>query len=467
MNISQLVLQTIYRYNMIDKGDKVLVAVSGGADSICLLHILNNLKADLGFDIACAHVNHGLRGEAADSDERYVKEFCEKLGIPFFVKHEDVGALANAKKLTVEEAGRFVRYNFFAELKKVHGFNKIATAHNKNDNAETVFMRIIRGTGIDGLGGISYVREDAVIRPILDVSRTDIEDYCNENELKYCTDATNFDNDYTRNKIRNELIPYLEKEFNSKVSDSLIRLANSADEDSKFINGYAKRLFDRLGSPLPGKTPNAIHIESFKMVDRAIGARIIRIAARKSAGDVKLERKHIDDIFDILDKPTGTSIDLPEGLKAEINYGWLTFRGPLDNKAVELSADGFFEEVSVGESVYLEGIGKNISLREESAKTYKLKINEIAADLDKLGNQPLFLRNRRSGDRLAWFADGRTKKVKKIFIDEKIPQKDRDKIPLICTGDEVVAIVGNRVSEKYKLTKDSERALVIEYGNIE
>ncbi len=466
MNISQLVLQTIYKYNMISSGDKVLVAVSGGADSVCLLHILNSLKADLGFEVACAHINHGLRGDAADSDERFVRSLCKKLGIRFYVKHEDVGALASEKKLTVEEAGRFVRYNFFAELKKDKGFNKVATAHNKNDNAETVLMRIIRGTGIDGLGGISYVRDDSVIRPILDVSRAGIEEYCRENRLEYCTDATNFDNDYTRNKIRNELIPYLEKEFNSKISDSLVRLANSAEEDSKFINGYSQRLLARLGSPLPNRTPNVIHIESFKMADRAIGARMIRLAARKSA-DIKLERKHIEDIFYLMDKPTGTAIDLPGGLKAEVNYGWLTFSGPLDNKAVELSTDGFFEEISVGESVYLDSIGKSISLREEDAKAYKLKINETAADLDKLGNQPLFLRSRRSGDKLVWFTDGRTKKVKKIFIDEKIAQKDRNKIPLICTGDEVVAIVGSRVSEKYKLTKDSERALVIEYGNVE
>ncbi len=465
MNISQLVLQTIYKYNMISSGDKVIVAVSGGADSVCMLHILNTLKAALNFDIACAHINHGLRGDAADSDERYVKELCKRLGISFFVKHEDVATLAKEKKLTVEEAGRFVRYSFFEELKMSRGFNKIATAHNKNDNAETVIMRIIRGTGIDGLGGISYVREDGVIRPILDVSRAEIEDYCRENELKYCTDATNFDNDYTRNKIRNELIPYLEREFNSRISDSLIRLAGSAEEDSRFINGYAKRLHSRIGSPLPNRAPNVIHIESFKMIDRAIGARILRFAAQKS-GNVRLERKHIDDIFYILDKPTGTSIDLPGGLMAEINYGWLTFNGPLDKKSVKLSTDGFFEEVKVGDSVYLEGIGKSVSLREENAKSYKLKINEIAIDIDKLGNQPLFLRSRRNGDRLVWFPDGRTKKVKKIFIDEKISQRDRNKIPLICTGDEVVAIAGNRVSEKYKLTKASERALVIEYGNV-
>ncbi len=464
MSISPQVLQTIFKHNMIEKGDKILAAVSGGADSVCMLHILSRLKADLGFELACAHINHGLRGEAADGDERFVKDFCKKLGIKCYVKKTDVGALAKEQKLTVEEAGRKVRYDFFAELKEKYGFCKVATAHNKNDNAETVLMRIIRGTGIDGLSGISYKREDSVIRPILDVSRPEIEEYCKLYKLDFCTDATNFDNDYTRNRIRNELIPLIEREFNTKVSDSLVRLANSADEDSRFIRGYTERLFARLGSPLPNKIPNALHIESFKMVDRAIGSRVLRLAAEKSAAGVKLERKHIEDIYGILDKPTGTSIDLPDGLKAGINYGWLSFDGPTDRREIKLDTDGFFTEISIGESVYLECLGKNIGIREEYAREYKLKLNEIAVDLDKLGNQPLFLRSRRDGDRMVWFADGRSKKVKNIFIDAKIPKSDREKIPLLATGDEVVAIVGSRVSEKYKLTKDTERALVIEYG---
>ncbi len=464
MSISPQVLQTIFKYNMIEKGDKLLAAVSGGADSVCMLHILNSLKKDLDFKLACAHVNHGLRGEAADNDERFVKALCKDLGIKFYVKRIDVAAFAKEQHMTTEEAGRKVRYDFFAELRDKYGFNKIATAHNKNDNAETVLMRIIRGTGIDGLTGISYKRDDAVIRPILDVSRVEIEEYCKLYNLDYCTDKTNFDNDYMRNKIRNELIPFIEREFNTKVSESLVRLANSADEDSRFIKGYTKRLYSRLGSPMPNKCPNALHIESFKMVDRAIGARILRLATEKSAKDVKLERKHIEEIYSILDKQTGTSIDLPCGLKAEINYGWLTFEGPLDRNEVKLEEDGFFAKVSIGDSVYLDAVGKNINFRVENPKQYKLKVNEIAVDLDRLDNQPLFLRSRRDGDRMVCFADGRTKKIKSIFIDEKISKKDREKIPLLATGDEVIAIVGSRVSEKYKLTKDTERALVIEYG---
>ena len=273
------ILKTISEFNMFGRGDRVLAAVSGGADSVCMLHMLCALKKNLGFELACAHLNHGLRGEAAEADARFVEELCKKLGVTFYVKCVDVAELAKDCKLSTEEAGRKARYDFFNELKEAHGFTRIATAHNKNDNAETVLMRIIRGSGLDGLSGIPYVREDNVVRPLLDVSRQEIEEYCKKYNLEYRTDTTNLENDYTRNKVRNLLIPYIEKEFNSGIIDSLNRLSKNASQDSQFVNDYAKRLFERLGSPLPGGKLNTIHIESFKMVDNAIKARILRMAA--------------------------------------------------------------------------------------------------------------------------------------------------------------------------------------------
>ncbi len=461
MSIEARVLQTISQYNMISRGDKILVAVSGGADSVCLLSVLDRLKNDLGFGLYCAHVNHGLRGEAADSDQMFVQDMCSRRGIKFFSKKVDVAALAKEKKVSTEEAGRGVRYDFFNELLEQYGFQKIATAHNRDDNAETIMMRIIRGTGIDGLGGIKYVRDELIIRPILDIPRCDIEKYCKEKNLDFCTDATNFENDYTRNKIRNELIPYLEREFNSNIKDTLVRLGANAKEDGAFLNGYAERLYSRLNNPIPSKKPVSLHIDSLKMVEKSIRARLIRIAADEAVKGVKLEKKHIDEIYELVLKDTGAGIDLPEGLRASVNYGWLTFEQP--KKTMNFEENDFFYKISPGEEVFIENLGVKVSLKTESSE-YKCGINEWAIDLDKLEGRPLFLRNRRDGDRMVWFSDGREKKIKKIFIDAKIPKADRDKIPLLCTGDEVVAVVGNSVSFKYKATKDTERALVIVYG---
>lgn len=461
-SVFQVVSETIFEKKMINKGDRILAAVSGGADSVCMLHVLNRLKSIIGFDIYCAHLNHNLRGEAADADEKFVIELCGRLGIPVFTKSVDVEALAKEKKMTLEEAGRFARYEFFDELSQRYRITKTATAHNKNDNAETVLMRILRGTGIDGLGGISYEREDSVIRPLLDVSRFEIEVYCKENNLDFCTDATNSDNDYTRNKIRNKLIPYLEEEFNNKVMDSLCRLADNAKEDSEFLNSYARRLYDRLKSPLPQGNPIALHIESLCMADKAIIARVIRIAADEAQKGVHLEKKHIDDIFDLLKKETGAELSLPDGLKARIQYGWLAFETDCAEKTVVAEGDAFFTELSVPEKVFVDLLGRTISFRVET-KDYKCKVNEVGLSYDLISGSKLFLRSRRSGDKMVYFADGRTKKIKNILIDAKVPRQDRERIPLLCTGSEVLAIVGGRVSEKYKVTKETERILVVEY----
>lgn len=466
MTTEEKVLETISQFNMIENGDRILAAVSGGADSVCMLHILNRLKSTMGFELFCAHLNHGLRGEAADNDERFVAELCKELGIKFFARKVDVDELARMEKLTVEEAGRKARYGFFGELSRKYKLNKIATAHNQNDNAETVLMRIIRGTGIDGLSGIPHTREDGVIRPVLDISRSEIEEYCQKYNLEFCTDATNADNDYTRNKIRNQLIPYIEKEFNPGFCDALSRLAETATEDSGFLDGYAKRLYARLANPMPAKKPVALHIDSLRLLEKSVAVRIVRLAAAEAVKNIKLSKTHIEDIFKLFDNETGSSIDLPQGLNAGISYGWLMFTAEQDS-VVSYNDREFFVTVTVGESVFVESIGKEISFAEVDAKEYKCAINEIMADLDRIGTKPLFLRNRRNGDRIVWFPDGRTKKIKNVFIDEKIPKNDRDKIPLLCTGDEVVAIVGSRVSEKYKVTKDTERALVIRYGTVE
>ncbi len=465
-SVLQKVLETIRENNMIKKGERILAAVSGGADSVCMLHALSRLKNSLGFDIYCAHLNHGIRGEAADNDEKFVIELCGKLGVPIFTKTVDVIGLAKEKKLTTEEAGRLARYTFFEELSKRYGIAKTATAHNKNDNAETVLMRILRGTGIDGLKGVAYVREDGVIRPILDLSRAEVEDYCAENGLEYCTDASNFENDYTRNKIRNELIPYLEKEFNARTVDSLVRLAENARDDGAFLDNYAKRLYVRLNNPLPGKAVT-LHIESLGMVEKSIASRIIRLAADDAQSGVKLEKVHIDDIFDLMTKQTGAALDLPQGLKVMVQYGWLLFEGEPEKITVNGDGETFFEEIRPGKTVFVESLGKSICLKIEDAKTYKCKVNEKAISFDLLDGQMLFIRSRRDGDRMVCFSDGRTKKIKNILIDEKIPRKDRDRIPLLCTGNEVLAIVGGRISEKYRVTNEAERILVIEYGTIE
>lgn len=324
MSVTDAARQAISEYNLIEYGETVLAAVSGGADSVCLLHVLCALRHELGIKVICAHLNHGIRGASADADEEFVGELCKKLGVKFYSRKTDVLRLAKASGETTEEAGRTARYAFFDEIARKHKIDKIATAHNKNDNIETVLMRIIRGTGIDGLGGIPIKRDGGIIRPLLNVSRSEIEAFCAENGIAYRTDETNSSLDYTRNKIRLELLPFLEKEFSLSALESINRLSQTAREDADFLNSYAERLYKRLGNPLPGKKPTVIHCESLKMLERAIKVRIVRIAA-KEAGCENLSKVHIENVLALLNSQTGSATDLPCGVRAQVNYGWIEF----------------------------------------------------------------------------------------------------------------------------------------------
>ncbi len=454
--VHSIVKKTIADKSLVADGDFVLVALSGGADSVCLLGVLCRLKEQLNISVAAAHLNHMIRGEEAERDMEYAKKLCSGLGITLHTKSVNVPELAAKQGISEELAGRNARYDFFKELSAEFGYNKIATAHNRNDRAETVLMRIMRGTGIDGLCGIKYKREDGVIRPVLDVERADIEAYCAENGLEYCVDSTNLSNDYTRNKIRNELIPFIEQGFNPGITDTLCALADNSLEDAEFINGYAKRLYKRINSPMPKRYPNLVDIETLKAVDDSICTRLIRIALRDKMGDAyNPGRTHIDLIKNLLDKETGACAELPDGLKAYVKYGWLELTTEADKQT-----DDYCYEIEITDKLKAEDDGISFKITEENFKPGK---NQMVLNYDLLEDKKLFLRNRRMGDRMVFFADGRTRKIKDYFIDKKIPRSERAGIPLLCTEDEVVAIIGDRVSEAYKPNKDTKKGLVITY----
>lgn len=237
------VLNTIKKYNLIQENDKIVIGVSGGPDSMCLLHILNGLKEKLNFEIVVAHINHMIRKEA-EEETQYVKNFCDKLGIKCYIKRIDVIDKSNKEKIGTEEAGRKARYDFFEEVLNIVNANKIATAHNENDNAETVLMNIFRGAGTSGLKGIEPIRDNKYIRPIIECERSEIEEYCRVNKLQPKIDKTNLENVYTRNKIRNVLIPEIKKEFNPNIIESLNKLSILARQENNFIQEYAKNIME-------------------------------------------------------------------------------------------------------------------------------------------------------------------------------------------------------------------------------
>lgn len=269
MDLKLKVRDTIKDNELIQKGERVLLALSGGPDSLCLLHILNDLSGMLGFELSALHLNHMIRGSAADEDEAFLKEHCSALGVPLFAERADIPSLAAESGKSLEETGRDIRYR----LLKEKGFDKIAVAHNKNDQAETVLMRILRGTGVRGLAAMEYKREDGIIRPLLDTERSEIEQYCRDKNLSPRMDKTNEETDYTRNRIRLELLPAL-KEYNPNIIDSLCRLADSARDDEK--SAFAKVVvaaFDEAGLK---EDIGAVHINSlYKAHKKNVGGKII------------------------------------------------------------------------------------------------------------------------------------------------------------------------------------------------
>lgn len=325
------VLETIKKYNMINKNDKIVIGVSGGPDSMTLLNVLNNLKEKLGIEIYVAHINHMIRKEAYEETE-YVKEFCEKIGVDFYFKRIDVESEAKRLKIGTEEAGRNIRYEFFEEILNKVGANKIATAHNSNDNAETVLMNIIRGTSISGLKGIEKIRDGKFIRPIIECNRDEVEEYCKEKNLNPRYDKTNQENIYTRNKIRNLLIPFIKKEFNPNIIEGINRLSNIAFEEEQFINKIVEKEYKNLlisvnNNREDNKKEIVLNMKEFNKLDYVIKSKLVIYSIIKVAGTATgIEKVHVDDIVKLCNNNIGNKFLTPKkGLKVYVKKGKIFF----------------------------------------------------------------------------------------------------------------------------------------------
>lgn len=327
--LEEKVMKTINKYNMIKNGDKVVIGVSGGPDSMSLLNILNNLKEKLNIKIYVAHINHMIREEANEETE-YVRKFCNKLGIDFFAKKIKVEEEAKKLKIGTEEAGRIIRYAFFEEIANMVGANKIATAHNSNDNAETVLMNIIRGTSVSGLKGIEKVRDGKFIRPIIECNRDEIEEYCKEQNLDPRYDKSNKENIYTRNKIRNLLIPYLQKEFNPNIIEGINRLSYIAAEEERFLNNIVENEYENILISVNNNEKNdtiILNLKEFNKLDYVIKSKLILYTISKIYGKTTgIEKIHIDDIIKLCKNNIGNKYLTPKkGLKIYVKKGKIFF----------------------------------------------------------------------------------------------------------------------------------------------
>ena len=322
--LKEEVLKTIETYNLIEKNDKIVIGVSGGPDSICLLHVLYGLKEKLGIEIVVAHVNHMLR-DVADLETEYVQSFCKKLGIECYVKKADILEISKTQKKGTEEVGRQVRYDFFNEVAKKTNSNKIATAHNSNDRAETVILNILRGSGLSGLKGIEPIRDNKYIRPLINTDRQDIENYCNDNKLEPKYDKTNNENIYTRNKVRNTVIPYIKKEFNPNIIKTINRLSSLATEENEYLQAITKQEFENL---LIEKTENIIlDLHKFNSLNLVIKRRLILYTINEVLHTTNgIEKVNIDDIIKLCKNNIGNKYLMPiKEIKVYVKKGKIYF----------------------------------------------------------------------------------------------------------------------------------------------
>jgi len=452
-----IVLETIKKYNMINEGDSVICALSGGADSVCLLHILNSIKGDLKFNLYAAHLNHMLRGKEAEEDTRFVKSLCDSLNIPLTIKYADIKKEAKDKNISQEMAGRIARYSFFEELSKNFESPKIAVAHNKNDNAETVLLNLIRGTGIAGLCGIPYVRGN-IIRPLINTTRDEILNYLKEKSLTYRFDSSNNSLDYQRNRVRNVIIPEINK-INPNFIESIINCAESLKADRDFIQSFVDEFpIQKRGEKISFKT------SAFLAFHESVQNKII-IKALNMLNIEGITQKTITDCIDIIKNRTGRKRDLPGGFIAEKSYDDF-----LIHKESKKPAEDETYPIILGKEQQIGDFIIQSSILEEKEflncyKSLKSKKNTIILDLDKTPKN-ITLRRRKNGDFFYPLGLGGKKKLKDFFIDEKIPRDLRD-LPCVLEGDrKILAVLPYRADARFAADCQTKKAVIFQFKKI-
>jgi tRNA(Ile)-lysidine synthase len=467
--LQQKVLAYIREKGLVSSGEKVAVAVSGGADSVCLLYILAGLKQELGIDMHIAHLNHELRGGESAADAKYVVGLAKRLGIPATVESRDVKVYRKQHRLSLEEAAREVRYDFLSAVAKEAGALKVAVGHTGGDHIETLLMHLVRGSGINGLRGLAPATNLkvsggslTVIRPLLCLSRQETIAYCRARGLKPRLDASNLSTEPLRNKVRHELVPELKK-YNPQISQALMRLSRTAASDLDFIDAEAGRIMNSVLKV--SKNSVAIEKESFLALHPAIKRRLLRLAIESLLGSLKdIEAGHIEDIIEALDKPAGKVIGLPFGLCFTIEYNRYVL-APESLSLCPLPALAGETELKLPGKTFFPGWEvKAVLISQSEYKMQPSDANDFSAcfDFASIGRK-LNVRRRLPGDRFQPLGMARSKKLNIFMIDARVPRKWRPRVPVVCSGDDILWVVGYRINECYKVRPDTDKILRLEF----
>ncbi|WP_307342640.1 tRNA lysidine(34) synthetase TilS [Caldalkalibacillus uzonensis] len=470
-------MTTIKEYQLLVQGDRILVAVSGGPDSMMLLHWLWRFKTKWGLELIAVHLNHQLRGRDADLDQAYVEKMCATWGIPCVAEKRDVARYAQENSLSKQVAARECRYALFEQVARLQKCNKVAVAHHADDQVETVLMRLIRGTGPAGLSGMRPKRALAefhsltgceLIRPLLALSKREIERYCQVFELNPRLDHTNLTDDDTRNWIRHHLVPKM-KELNPNLSCVIQDMSHLVAEDDDYLTELAKQKVDHIIDQ--GEDQHIrLKLPELRQLPLPLQRRVILLLLNYLSGDHHWKKVHIDSILKLAKREAGhQKLYLPEGINVERHYDLLLVhkRGPTHTDprfqfCYEISAPGTYQWAELPFSLIIEKRPRNLHRPVDRGKQENAQGDIYQADFDAADlHFPLLIRNRRAGDKMQPLGMKGHKKVKDIFIDSKIPRYQRELWPIILDQQGVLWIPGLKRSDRAKVTEQTQELYVL------
>ncbi|WP_373501567.1 tRNA lysidine(34) synthetase TilS [Desulfococcus sp.] len=471
-SLLQTVTQTIGRHGMLIPGDAVLAGVSGGPDSVALVHVLIRLADRFSLSMGIAHLNHCLRGEESDRDAQFVADLSRALGLPFYAGRKDIDRFRRESKLSPEEAARRARYEFFEETAVRHRFDKIALGHHADDNAELVLMNLLRGAGPVGISGIPPARDGRYVRPLLDLTRRRITEFLKENGIPFVTDSSNTDMRYTRNRIRHRLIPLLQNEYNPDIVRTLNRLAGILRAEEAWLDPVVRDLFDRC-VVADGPDHVVLSVPELRRMTDAPRRRVMRQAIMQVKGSLRrIGLHHIDRLaLGLPDEASGSAetIHLPCRICAirtgrEIRI--VRKERPLRQACAVLAEPAFHYQVPGPMELRVAEIGRRLRFSaveaEKAGDWANARPDTAFLDMAKL-RFPLVVRNVRNGDRFAPLGLRGTQKMKTFFINSKVPVEARRRCPVLVSGDDdIIWVAGHRIAESVKVTASSEILLKVQ-----
>jgi len=456
----QKIKRFIESEGLIDAGSHILVGLSGGADSVCLLVILHSLREELGFTMSAVHIHHGIREITADNDAKFVKNLCEELDIPIKIVRRNIPQEARETGESIEECARKIRYEEFAKEALQYEKSLIAVAHHKDDQAETVLFRIMRGTGIKGLKAMRP-KNDNIIRPLLCVNRREIIDFLDREKYSYCTDETNEDVEYSRNRIRHLILPEAEK-ICSEAADHIAEIANEAARTDAFLEKMAHELYEKA---LVSDEPQQKAMDAFVLSaeDEILSQRAVKEMIGNMIHSLKdITREHVSSILNLLPQEKSASVNLPKNLLVRKEGGKLIFTIEDSEKKKNLNKEVCIKVPVPGKLLLPDGrMMENTLIEGISSSDISRNVYTKCLDYDKI-NPDLCIRTRQEGDFLITDSKGSHKSISRYMIDEKIPKSQRDEVYLLASGSEIYWVIGYRISESVKITETTNTILRIQ-----